>query len=559
MWYNKDKIRKTDGKRISPSKGAGILDTVASTGADLLIHHGIPWLGKKAVEMGRYYGSEALRNPKLQKKAIDYALDQLNPMIQNVGSQALDQLSTKIRPKKNYKTNRKDLDGGGVDIHNAILKVAPKKGFVMPGHRYTGPGNPLDKQLKYNPNTGQILEIYEEPTGRTDAVSMQHDVDYSVCGNKPKSDQIKCKNEADRKMVKALDSIPWKERQWGHTVARNAIAAKAKLGLGVKKRKTKNVKSRRVKKKLAKKLADELHKPLKRNFTRRRVIVNHIDEIWCSDLVEMQQFSKWNKGYRYLLMVLDVFSKYGWIIPLKDKKGETVMNAFKIILKEGRKPHYLWTDKGKEYYNKHVKELLDKNKITLYSTENEEKSSVCERWNRTIKTRMWKQFTVQGNTQYLDMLPKLVKQYNNTKHSSIKMKPIEASKRENEGTVYFNLYGDMETLKQKPKFKIGDMVRISKYKRKVFDKGYTPNWSEEVFTVDKIQYTNPITYKLKDLRGEDIQGSFYELELLEAKQDVFRIDKIIRRDYKKKQALVSWKGYSDDFNSWIPIKDLKNI
>ena len=164
-----------------------------------------------------------------------------------------------------------------------------------------------------------------------------------------------------------------------------------------------------------KELADELHKPLKRNFTRRRVIANHIDEIWCSDLVEMQQFSKWNKGYRYLLMVLDVFSKYGWIVPLKDKKGETVAEAFKKIFKEGRKPHYLWTDKGKEYYNKHVKELLDKNKITLYSTENEEKSSVCERWNRTIKTRMWKQFTVQGNTQYLDMLPKLVKQYNNTK------------------------------------------------------------------------------------------------------------------------------------------------
>ena len=238
--------------KLVKQQGAGILDTAASTGADLLIQHGIPWLGKKAVEMSRYYGSEALRNPKLQKKAIDYALDQLNPMIQNVGSQALNQLSTKIRPKKKYKTNRKDLDGGGVDIHNAILKVAPKKGFVMPGHRYTGPGNPLDKQLKYNPNTGQILKIYEEPTGRTDAVSMQHDVDYSVCGNKPKSDQIKCKNEADRKMVKALDSIPWKERQWGHTVARNAIAAKAKLGLGVKKRKTKNVKSRRVKKKTGK-------------------------------------------------------------------------------------------------------------------------------------------------------------------------------------------------------------------------------------------------------------------------------------------------------------------
>ena len=187
MWYNKDQICETQpGKRVSPSKGAGILDTVASTGADLLIHHGIPWLGKKAVEMGRYYGSEALRNPKLQKKAIDYALDQLNPMIQNVGSQALDQLSTKIRPKKKYKTNRKDLDGGSLDIHKAILKIAPKKGFVLPGHHYTGPGNPLDKQLKYDPNTGQILEIYDKPTGETDAVSMQHDVDYSICEKKTK-------------------------------------------------------------------------------------------------------------------------------------------------------------------------------------------------------------------------------------------------------------------------------------------------------------------------------------------------------------------------------------
>ena len=306
-------------------------------------------------------------------------------------------------------------------------------------------------------------------------------------------------------------------------------------------------------------LADELHKPIKRNFTRRRVLVNHVDEVWCSDLVEMQQFSKWNKGYRYLLMVLDVFSKYGWIIPLKNKKGETVSEALKTLFKEGRIPRYLWVDKGKEYYNKHVKELLEKNNIQMYSTENEEKSSVCERWNRTIKTKMWKQFTVQGNTQYLGVLPKILKHYNNTKHNSTKMTPIEASKKKNEGIVYFKLYGDMEISKQKPKFEIGDKVRISKYKRKVFDKGYTPNWTEEVFTIDKIQYTNPTIYKLKDLNNEEIQGSFYEPELLRAKQDVFRIDKVIRRDYKKKRALVKWKGYNDNFNSWIPIKGLKTI
>ena len=235
-------------------------------------------------------------------------------------------------------------------------------------------------------------------------------------------------------------------------------------------------------------------------------------------------------------MVLDVFSKYGWITPLKDKKGETVMNAFKTIFKEGRKPQYLWVDKGKEFYNKHLEDLLEKHNIQMYSTENEEKSSVCERWNRTIKTKM--QFT---------------------KHSSIKMTPVEASKKKNEGLVYFNLYGGMKISKQKPKFKIGDKVRISKYKRKTFDKGYTPNWTEEVFTIDKIQYTNPITYRIKDLHNEQIQGSFYGPELLKAKQEVFRIDKVVRRDYKKRRVLVKWKGYSDDFNSWIPIKDLADL
>ena len=306
------------------------------------------------------------------------------------------------------------------------------------------------------------------------------------------------------------------------------------------------------------KLANELCKQIKRNFTRRRIIVYHIDEIWCSDLVEMQQFSKWNKGYRYLLMVLDVFSKYGWIVPLKDKKGETITEAFKSILKEGRKPEYLWTDKGKEYYSKHLKDLLDKNKITLYSTEDEEKSSVCERWNKTIKTKMCKQFTIQGNTQYLDILPKILEQYNITKHNSIKMTSVEASKKKNAGFVYFNLNGNTEP-SSKPKFKVGDKVRISKYKRKVFDKGYTPYWTEEVLTINKIQYTNPVTYKLKDLNSEEIKGSFYDPELLKAKQDIFRIEKKIRRNHKKKQALVKWKDYSDDFNSWIPMKDVVKI
>ena len=117
----------------------------------------------------------------------------------------------------------------------------------------------------------------------------------------------------------------------------------------------------------------------------------------------------------------------------------------------------------------------------------------------------------------------------------------------------------MVQLSSKPKFKVGDKVSISKYKRKVFDKGYTPNWTEEIFLINKIQSTNPIAHRIKDLNNEEIQGSFYEPELLKVTQDIFRIDKVIRRDYKKKQALVKWLGYSDDFNSWVPLKDLQDL
>jgi len=131
--------------------------------------------------------------------------------------------------------------GGGIDIHKAIGKLPkPKSGWTLPGHKYTGPYNDLENQLKYDPKTGQILEIYDTPTGPTDYIAMQHDVDYSVC-----KDGRKCKNKADRKMVQALDNVPYNERQWGHWLARNVINTKQKLGLGLK---TKNGKSRRVKK-----------------------------------------------------------------------------------------------------------------------------------------------------------------------------------------------------------------------------------------------------------------------------------------------------------------------
>ena len=196
----------------------------------------------------------------------------------------------------------------------------------------------------------------------------------------------------------------------------------------------------------------------------------------------------------------------------------------------------MWTDKGKEFYYKNLKEVLDKRNVKLYSTENEEKSSVVERWNRTIKTKMWKRFTEQNSTQYLKMLPDIINKYNNNYHSSIKMTPVEASKKKNEGIVYYNLYSNLKATKTKPKFKVGDRVRISKYKRKTFDKGYTPNWTEEIFIILEVLNSNPYTYKIRDFQREEIVESFYEQELLKTNQTKFRIEKVIRKI--KKQTLV---------------------
>ena len=151
-------------------------------------------------------------------------------------------------------------------------------------------------------------------------------------------------------------------------------------------------------------LAEELHKPVRKNFTKTKVMVSMIDEIWAADLVDMQKLSRDNKGYKYLLTVIDVFSKYGWIQPLKNKTGVEVENAFKNIFAEGRVPEKLWVDKGKEFYNQHVKKLLNKMNIEMYSTENEEKSSVVERWNRTMKNKMYKYFTANATRTYIDVL-----------------------------------------------------------------------------------------------------------------------------------------------------------
>ena len=209
----------------------------------------------------------------------------------------------------------------------------------------------------------------------------------------------------------------------------------------------------------------------------------------------------------------------------------------------------MWVDKGKEFYNKDVKDLIE-----LYSTENEEKSSVVE---RTMKEKMWKYLSANSTNVYIDVLSDLVREYNNTRHSSIKMTPVNASKKENELRAWRNLYPDhLEIYDIKPKFSVGDKVKISK-KKKSFEKGYTTRWTEEIFTIVEVKRTSPVMYRFADLNGEEITGTLYEPELQKTSKELFRIEKAIKRG--KKKSLVKWKGYSDDFNSWVDNKDIVNI
>ena len=242
-------------------------------------------------------------------------------------------------------------------------------------------------------------------------------------------------------------------------------------------------------------LAEELHKPIIRKFKKRKVYSTFKDNIWGVDLADMQLLSKYNKGIRFLLCVIDIFSKYACVLLLKDKKGISIVKAFQSIIKQSnRKPNKIWVDKGSEFYNAYLKKWLRDNNIVMYSTHNEGKSVVAERFIRTLKNKIYKYMTSISKNVYIDKLDAIVDEYNNIYHTTIKMKPIDVK-----DNTYIN--ADKEINNKDPKFKVGDHVRISKYKN-IFAKGYMPNWSEEVFVIKKVENTVPWTYVINDLNGE---------------------------------------------------------
>ena len=292
-------------------------------------------------------------------------------------------------------------------------------------------------------------------------------------------------------------------------------------------------------------LACELHNLVQRRFDKRTVFAKQIDDIWPADLVDMSPFSRSNKGYKYLLTVVDVFSKYGWIVPLKSQTGKEVAQAFRKLFLAGR-PSRLWTDMGSEFYNQQLQAVLTANNVAFYSTEDEEKSSVVERWNRTMRNIIWKYFTANNTQKYIDVLLSMVEKYNNTYHRSIKLTPSDAHNPANYQHVHNTLYA--KTQNSTPKFHVGDKVRITR-KKGTLEKGFTPNWTEAVFNISSVKSTKPPTYTIKDTLGEHVQGTFYEQELQLSVQEIFHIEQVLRR--KKNQAYVKWKGYSGAFNSSI--------
>jgi len=256
-----------------------------------------------------------------------------------------------------------------------------------------------------------------------------------------------------------------------------------------------------------------LHKPVREKFKRRRVFVPFIDWQWCADLVDMQKYSKVNRGFRYILTVIDSFSKFLFTIPLKDKKGLTLKRAFtKILRTSKRKCKFLWIDMGSEFLNAHTKAFFKKEGIVIFHTYSKLKVTIVERLIRTLRSRIERYFTYTGKEKWIDVLPQITQSYNSTYHSSIKTAPRLVNSK-NEHEIWLNLYTDMVLAPVSiPKFKVKDLVRISRQKA-TFEKGYKQNWSTEVFRILKVQNTNPPTYLLEDLHNEPVTGGFYEQEI----------------------------------------------
>lgn len=299
-------------------------------------------------------------------------------------------------------------------------------------------------------------------------------------------------------------------------------------------------------------VVNELLKPSRIHYPRRKTTVKGLDDLWQIDLVEMQPYAKVNKGNRYILTIIDTLSKYAWSVPVKRKTGKEMVQAMLSIFKSsGRVPKNIQSDNGKEFYNKNFQTLMSKYNINHYSTFSPIKASIIERFNRTMKTRLWKKMHYQGSYSYLKLLPEVMSEYNNTVHSSILMKPSKVNKKHEKNLIKM-LNKPKPYRRRKKLFDVGDHVRISKTKS-IFSKGYTGNWSTEIFQISQVHNTKPVTYSIKDSKGQDISGKFYSEELqITSFPDVYLVEKVLRK--KPGQLYVKYLGLNE--KGWIKSKDI---
>ena len=310
-------------------------------------------------------------------------------------------------------------------------------------------------------------------------------------------------------------------------------------------------------------------------FLRPSVIVISVDETWEIDLADLSQFAKENDGYKYILMCIDVFSRYLWARPLRSKYAEEVVKQLRSIINEGRKPRSVRSDSGHDVYNNEItRDIMIPFHIKQYVTHNELQANYVERVIKSIKSRLWRYFRHSLKPRWVDILQDIVKSYNNTVHSSLGVTPASVNK-ENERWIrldqaiikkkkYPKYYAKIEPRMIEPKaykFKLGIHVRMPMTRNKS-KREYQEKWTGEIFKiVSRFRKQGLNFYKLADLHDKDVEGSFAEAELQRVNYNpagVFLINEV--GEQKKINGVphseVQWYGWPSSFNSYIPTKDL---
>ena len=346
-----------------------------------------------------------------------------------------------------------------------------------------------------------------------------------------------------------------------------SFAGSVKLWKAIKQREDRplSVTQKVVSEWLEKQEVHNLHKMPKRNFKTEKIIVGEVDEQWDADLLVFTQYAKYNKGYRYIGVFIDLFSRYVWLHALKTKGSKEMVEMVRSVFAKGRQCKFIRTDRGSEWLNKHLQEYLREKGVKHLVTYSPWHAAFAERVIRSAKGKLFKYFAENRTYEWYPILQELADSLNATEHSSTGMAPKDITV-ENEREVYEKIYLPVELEREKTsiryKYNVGDKVRIS-VARGAFQKGYMENYSREVFVIAARLPTVPPRYRIKDWDEEIVLGSFYEAEMIPALVDgdtLYSIEKILR--YKtikgKKHALVKWEHYSDKFNSWVPYSDVKS-